>query len=72
MMHGGIISTVFWDHYIPIQILAKPTEALVQEWGDNREGEEKKARRSSLAGKIHESLPHERNKGRRREMSTIL
>ena len=35
----------------------------VEEWGDNREGEEKKAGRSSLAGQIHESLPRERREG---------
>ena len=35
----------------------------VGEWGDNREGEEKKAGRSSLAGQIHESLPRESKGG---------
>jgi len=40
-------------------------------WEDNREGEGKKAGRSSLAGQIHESLPRER-KGGGKEMSTLL
>ena len=38
----------------------------VEEWGDNREGEEKKAGRSSLAGQINESLPRESKGGGRR------
>ena len=37
----------------------------VEEWGDDREGEEKKAGRSSLAGQIHESLPRESKGGGR-------
>ena len=35
----------------------------VGECGDNKEGEEKKAGRSSLAGQIHESLPRESKGG---------
>ena len=42
----------------------------VGEWGDNREGEEKKAGRSSLAGQIHESLPRERKRGGREYVNT--
>ena len=38
-------------------------------WGDNREGEEKKAGRSSLAGPIHKSLPRERKGGGRCQLS---
>ena len=40
----------------------------VEEWGDNREGEEKKAGRS-LAGQINESLPGEIKGGGRCQLS---